>query len=70
MTKLWAEDGFLHVQDEDHRVAASLDDVYATLGEDFAKRSTAKIRRKTGKFQLMREAVAQWLEEGGWKDGK
>ena len=70
MTKLWTDDGFLHVQDEDHRVAASLDDVYAELGEDFAKRIAARIRSESGQFKLMREAVAQWLEEGGWKDGK
>ncbi len=70
MTKLWTQNGMLHVQDEDHRVAASVDEVYAELGEDFANRIAAKIRAQTGQFKLMREAVAQWLEEGGWKDGK
>ncbi len=70
MTRLWTQDGLLHVQDEDLCAAVSLDEVYAELGEDFAKRIAAKIRAKTGQFKLMREAVAQWLEEGGWKDGK
>ena len=27
-----------------------------------------KLRQKSGKFQMMREAVAEWIEEGKWKD--
>lgn len=36
--------------------------------EEFADELAQKIRKSNGKFQLMREAVAQWLEEGKWKD--
>lgn len=37
------------------------------LRQEFAMEIAAKIRASTGKFQMMREAVAQWLEEGEWK---
>lgn len=38
------------------------------LREELAMEMAKKIRASTGKFQMMREAVAQWIEEGGWKD--
>lgn len=37
------------------------------LRQAFAREIAQKIRNSTGQFQMMREAVAQWLEEEGWK---
>ena len=48
----------------DQRRLIEIDD----LREAFAMEIAGKIRAGAGKFQMMREAVAQWLEEGKWKD--
>jgi hypothetical protein len=49
-------------------VVPALDEVFVDeIREAFAIELARKIRSSTGKFQMMREAVAQWLEEGEWK---
>ena len=67
MTKIWIDGDLVHVQDDDHRVAATLDEFYEALGQDFAKRIAARVRSEGGRFALMRRAVADWLEAEGWK---
>jgi len=39
----------------------------ANLREETALFIAQRLREKTGKFQMAREAVAEWIEEGGWK---
>ena len=37
------------------------------IREQTAIRIANKLRSNKGKFQMAREAVADWIEEGGWK---
>jgi len=65
--KIWTKDDRLHMQSGDKYVSAPIDAVYDTLGADFAERIAQKLRNQSGQFTLMRKAVADWLQEGGWK---
>ena len=51
------------------RAVAELENHRKRDGDEIAKQIAKKLREKKGKFQLMRETVAEWIEEGKWKDG-